>query len=227
MNKLHVTLASILALSFNLSAQNEALKIDQNGKVGINTSTPTEQLDVNGNIKATNVNATSVNATNVNATGSVNVNGTELMPIGGIIMWSGENPIPEGWKLCDGQKHGTVQTPNLIGRFIVGAGEYKTNEASLTKYTPGDKGGFEKVILEITHMPSHNHQVKHSGSLANSDADTKNGLQGWTADGKVLGVYVTDRNGSSSSGPVTYTGEGQGHENRPPYYALCYIMRVK
>jgi microcystin-dependent protein len=30
--------------------------------------------------------------------------------------------------------------------------------------------------------------------------------------------------GSLSS---TSAGGGQPHENRPPYYALCYIMRVK
>ena len=43
----------------------------------------------------------------------------ELHPVGSIIMWAGAvGDIPAGWKLCDGQKG----TPNLIDRFIVGAG---------------------------------------------------------------------------------------------------------
>ena len=28
------------------------------------------------------------------------------------------------------------------------------------------------------------------------------------------------------SGTVGNTGSGQAHENRPPYYALCYIMKL-
>jgi len=30
----------------------------------------------------------------------------------------------------------------------------------------------------------------------------------------------------SISGTTGNTGSGQGHENRPPYYALCYIMKT-
>ena len=45
--------------------------------------------------------------------------GNGVIPIGGIIMWSGtDGNIPANWQLCNG----TNGTPNLIDRFIVGRG---------------------------------------------------------------------------------------------------------
>ena len=42
-----------------------------------------------------------------------------LVPSGGIIAWSGAVvDIPSGWVICDG----TNSTPDLLGRFIIGAG---------------------------------------------------------------------------------------------------------
>lgn len=52
-----------------------------------------------------------------------------IIPIGGIIMWSGaQNAIPQYWQLCDG----TNGAPDLRDRFIVGAGN---------NYTVGATGG--------------------------------------------------------------------------------------
>ena len=43
-----------------------------------------------------------------------------MVPIGGIIIWSGAiGDIPENFALCDGQN----ATPDLKDRFIVGAGD--------------------------------------------------------------------------------------------------------
>jgi len=45
-----------------------------------------------------------------------------------IVMWWGLlADIPKGWKLCDGNNN----TPNLLNRFLVGAGMF---------YTPGSTG---------------------------------------------------------------------------------------
>jgi len=42
-----------------------------------------------------------------------------IVPSGGIIIWSGSaGSIPSGWYLCDGNNG----TPNLVDRFVVGAG---------------------------------------------------------------------------------------------------------
>ncbi len=43
----------------------------------------------------------------------------QLIPSGAIIMWSGAiDAIPSGWQLCNGNSG----MPNLVDRFIVGAG---------------------------------------------------------------------------------------------------------
>jgi microcystin-dependent protein len=145
---------------------------------------------------------------NLEVSGAISGFGT--VPVGGIIMWSGsENEIPDGWALCNGQTVEGQTTPDLRARFVVGAGG---------AYAVGDKGGAETVTLTVDQIPSHAHTttaktVGYSGSFNSSaeavtfDSSSKN--NGWR---------------SLSGG---WTGGSQAHENRPPYYALSFIMRVK
>lgn len=49
------------------------------------------------------------------------------IPVGGIIMWSGET-VPDGWLLCDGANG----TPDLRDKFVIGSGN---------TYNTGDTGG--------------------------------------------------------------------------------------
>lgn len=117
-------------------------------------------------------------------------------PVGAIVIWSGASTaIPEGWALCNGANG----TPDLRDRFIVGAGG---------SYSVGNTGGENTVTLTVNQMPSHNHSVS---------ACTPTGA---------TGSYISATNSSKNATPVTSTstGGGQAHENRPPYYALCYIM---
>ena len=145
---------------------------------------------------------------NLEVSGAISGFGT--VPVGGIIMWSGsENEIPDGWALCNGQTVEGQTTPDLRARFVVGAGG---------AYAVGDTGGAETVTLTVDQIPSHAHTttaktVGYSGSFNSSaeavtfDSSSKN--NGWR---------------SLSGG---WTGGSQAHENRPPYYALSFIMRVK
>ena len=149
------------------------------------------------------------------AAGSVSVGGAisaagGTIPLGGIITWSGAaNKIPYGWALCDGQVSNGRRTPDLRGRFIVGAG---------VGYPVGGTGGEAKHKLTVQEMPAHSHVIsaKTVGySLRyNSEAETV------THDGSA------ENNGRRSISDAM-AGEGQEHENRPPFYALCYIMRVR
>ena len=170
------------------------------------------------------------------------------IPSGIIAMWSGaSNAIPTGWVLCDGQNG----TPNLVDRFIVGAG---------SKYNPGDTGGSDTVILTVENMPPHNHghnlSVASNGSHAHNFSGTTSVSYSITSTGSGLAVYssnpgtkydiVSVLNSSGGvnhshtysgattaagdhthtiSGAITNSGLGQAHENRPPYYALCFIMK--
>ena len=119
---------------------------------------------------------------------------------GMIILWSGAaNAIPTGFVLCDGNNG----TPNLSGRFVVGY------DASNGDYDVDDTGGAESVTLNVNQIPSHTHNL----------------LFGIGAFGGSSGAQ-TPRDSGTTSGRISNTGGGQSHENRPPYYALCYIMKT-
>jgi microcystin-dependent protein len=105
-----------------------------------------------------------------------------MMPIGGIIMWSGAS-IPAGWAVCNGQTvaksdgTGNITTPNLLDRFIVGAG---------SSYGLAQAGGNWNITLSEAQMPQHahdaamdvqgNHQHNVSGNTA-TIGDHTHGLQ--------------------------------------------------
>ena len=151
------------------------------------------------------------------------------MPVGGIIIWSGSAAaIPTGWLLCNG----TSGTPNLRDRFVVGAG---------STYAVGATGGAATVALSTGNLPSHTHTV--SGTINSAGAHTHamnvvvggfpqplGGLEG--ANGPSIesntGRIATQTAGDHShtfSGTAESTGSNTAHENLPPYYALCYIMK--
>ena len=139
------------------------------------------------------------------------LSGCGTIPLGGIITWSGAaNAIPYGWALCDGQTSNGRRTPDLRERFIVGAGG---------SYGVGDTGGAKEVALTVAQMPSHKHALygRSSGyALAHN-----NSHEVITYANKDWGSWSEKINDSESA------GGGQAHENRPPFYALCYIMRVR
>lgn len=120
-----------------------------------------------------------------------------------IVMWSGAiDSIPNGWVLCDGNNN----TPDLRNRFIVGAGD---------EYNVNNIGGSANVTLTTAQIPSHLHSAEYStGSTLSGDSSTK--------------TFVTSisQNSGSRSFSTTTAGSGESHENRPPYYALAYIMKI-
>lgn len=85
----------------------------------------------------------------------------EGMPVGAIIMWSGEidpygNPVIGGtadtnWQICDGSNG----TPDLRDRFVVGSGY---------SYLTDDVGGENSVTLTASEMPGHNHSLSGTTS---------------------------------------------------------------
>lgn len=144
------------------------------------------------------------------------------VPQGGIIMWHGSpSAVPSGWALCDGSNG----TPDLRGRFIVGASSITDNTinegTTPSQYGWKKTGGEDKHTLTINEMPSHNHTdstmynyklvpYNDNGSNTTTDSDTSVGEPDIISAGKRL----------------LYQGGGQAHENRPPYYALAYIMKL-
>ena len=128
------------------------------------------------------------------------------LPSGGIIMWSGSiDSVPAGWVLCDGQNG----TPQLQNRFIVGAGP-----GSTSFYAPGDTGGLANVALTVAQMPPHKHDTTIDGNHVRDH------------DGADTFPHGGAGNHRSSTFTMSNAGGGELHENRPPYYALAYIMKT-
>jgi hypothetical protein len=164
--------------------------------------------------------------------------GYGTIPIGGIIMWSGSiATIPTGWSLCDG----TSSTPDLRERFIIGAGGNNTTVADTTGYNPGTTGGLNFVGLSTAEVPGHTHPITiTSASVSVSPTSVTTGVSVTTGTNGTAGtitptiVTAVSSTNSTLSASFTYTGDTgsnntstvSAHENRPPYYALAFIMRT-
>lgn len=173
-----------------------------------------------------------------------------LVPVGGIVIWSGAVvDIPAGWQLCNG----SLGTPDLRDRFIVGSG---------TTYATGDTGGATTANLQHKHdAQTTDAAPDHTHTQANTDSDGAHahnynapgiytGLQVATVAGAVPVAYMghahTLAGNTSTDGAHAHTNPdtgngGAGHTHTdgdttnslsaaqdilPPYYALCYVMRV-
>lgn len=121
------------------------------------------------------------------------------VPIGTITIWSGEvSNIPDGWYLCDG----TNGTPDLRNKFVLGSGDV---------YTVGATGGEMAHTLLPEELPSHQHD---ENAVSGSSGNVSGVLYATEAQTRVQNVYTA------------VFGRNQPHNNMPPYYALCYIMKV-
>ncbi len=173
------------------------------------------------------------------------------VPTGAIMPYAG-NTAPAGWVLCDGSAIptgaagdglraviGGNSTPNLVNRFIVGAGN---------QYQVTNVGGADTVALTTNQMPSHNHggststdgdhnhaptrnengvDVRYDRLLTLGSNDTAATIDG-NNNGEEPGLTRSQLilNAGAHSHTITAQGGGEAHENRPPYYALTYIIKL-
>ena len=169
------------------------------------TGTPSisvNAITASGSVTASSFIGDGSNLTNIQAGQVV---GNSIFVSGMIIMWNSTvATIPTGFVLCDGSNG----TPDLRGRFVVG--HHPTNN----DYDIDDTGGSESVTLTVAQMPSH----KHDTTFDNKKYFPGGGSTSISFGG--AGGYPADTFSMSNE------GGGQSHENRPPYYALCYIMKT-
>lgn len=99
-----------------------------------------------------------------------------------------------------------VTIPDLTDRFIVQAG---------MSYQEGSTGGANTVVLTENQMPRHNHTFFSQNDDYNASGSGSRGLAG-----------DTDLTWKTHHDLIGYAGNNQPHENRPPYYALCYLIKV-
>ena len=179
---------------------------------------------------------------NITATGTITANqfvGAGIVPVGGIIMWSGAiSAIPTNFKLCNGNNG----TPDLRNKFIVGA----TSDGSDTTYPglqPGATGGDADATL-VSHSHTTNSIIEHqdvgnstkqlTGNIGIDAFINGNGIFENIGNNKNF-IDTTD-DVSNHSGAVQFDarhrhgtdtqGVSATNKNLPPYYALAYIMRT-
>ena len=178
------------------------------------------------------------------STGVFSVNVPSAFQIGMIVLWSGNTgSIPTGFALCNGQTVNGNTTPNLTDRFVVGAGN---------GYGVGASGGSANSTL-VSHSHTINNHTHTYSATTNSDSHTHTseitgygvvatgprgfGFIGLGGPGGYPGGYPdlnTDSHSHTISGTTSNPsntgtnsqGSSSTNTNLPPYYALCYIMKV-
>ena len=160
-----------------------------------------------------------------------------LVPIGGIIMWSGaQGDLPANWKICDGTVYGSgasqVETPNLVDKFVIAGGTYDPVDElwkTSVEGTAESEGGTKDLVI-----PLHKHDITDPGHQHTTNVDTGTLFH-------VGGATNAVHFGGSGSYPgttfdmddadtgITETdneGEVATNKNLPPYFAIAYIMRI-
>ena len=127
-----------------------------------------------------------------------------IIPRGVIVMWSG-SAIPTGWHLCNGDEG----TPDLQDRFVIGAGH---------DYAAGAMGGAKEVALSLSEIPPHSHSLGYDTQVCDND-DDDHAFNGTKDLGGGSGRATTTSAGGEN-------GKTKAHNNMPPYYALCFIMKL-
>jgi microcystin-dependent protein len=149
-----------------------------------------------------------------------------------------------------------VTIPDLRGRFIVGGTGTGTANTTDNKYPVSATGGEETHRLSAAEMPYHRHALvadaQGTARLGTNNIVAKQGKSNVITEenneeyeligipestaGATLGLsgLPLDKNGASPWTSQEIIGEGLNpgqyiprvHENRPPYYALAYIIKV-
>lgn len=160
---------------------------------------------------------------------------------GTVKMWSGlESKIPSDYMLCDGRVlstneypelfdnigflHGLEGTtgfklPNLQGRFIVGL-DIRHEDYKIV----GNKGGAENVTLSVEQLANH----KHIMPWGENPSTAWNPQWGYAPPPYNQAMRGSNSNdGDNSWAYSSDVGENKPHENRPPFYTLAYIIKVR
>jgi hypothetical protein len=156
----------------------------------------------------------------------------EIMPIGAIMAWY-QGTIPAGWYVCDGAAHNGYTTPNLVERFVIGAGG---------TYNPGDTAGpgsWNGTFTPTASITIGDHQLTTDELPvhAHSYTETRNSLSVHmaTSGGMYPMVFVESttsiQNQAVGGGSHNHTPGSSitlnAVDTRPSLYAVYFIMKCE
>lgn len=193
-------------------------------------------IEVDGNSIIINTGEFKTGSLQVNQNGVVSV-GNAGVPYGTIVAFWVYSGIPEGWYLCDGQvvnvRGQQYTTPNLKGKFIMGANMNIPTERGNNYTTGGDN--FPKLVWN--QLPPHTHDfyfswptLRYEDTIFNESAGydvgfsyrqfTNKGSRGGMdydnvqfyvsksvergSDGNIYSTYWKDPNNNEAGGDVVY-----------------------
>jgi len=200
----------------------ELLRIQENGNVGIGTTSPTQRLHVSGSIRIVDGSEGVGRVLTSDATGVANWQSP--IPRGVIVMWSGLlSNIPGDWALCDGGTHTApngdqVTTPNLISRFIRSIPDASTD--------PGSTGGFSNHSHGSGSYSGAGHSHSYSGTTSqggNVEYCCSENMKQVPSRNTHTHTYSGTTSGGGGGAVSGTSGEGS---SLPPYFALAFIMKL-
>ena len=177
--------------------------------------------DSSRNLGTNSVRFANVYADNFVGSGA-NLTGIESFVTGMILLWSGSTgSIPSGFVLCNGSN----STPDLRDRFVVGAGN---------TYSVGATGGSNTGTDTVNISGSDTVSITVSGTAEAYTGYSENSTHFanyWNSLRTIQYNYSRGKISLPFSGTGTDTVNISGSDtvsidNRPPYYALCYIMKT-
>ena len=174
--------------------------------------------------------------------------GSTGIPTGTIAMF-GSASAPSGWQLCNGGSASTSALQSIVGsnvpdlrdKFVVGGGN---------SYSHANTGGNANITLSTSNLPSHTHG---DGTLSASNQSITGTVtkisECYNVAGGATGVFTryntgnSPVTGSSSNSPTAgfsmdashshdvtgntgSAGSGSSFDNRPPYYAVTFIIKT-
>jgi microcystin-dependent protein len=241
-----ICLGPLQTMSLNVTQRVTTTSLTVNENITtpyFNTANNEMYVNTTLNVPSHTVNARSVECLNLTINGKVKENGNDLLPVGSIIMWSGQT-APDGWGVCDGSVYfkadgsgETVITPDLRGRFVLGHNPSIVQTSRSTINSIGDVGGEHSVALVETQLPSHTHYVdlrnthNHNEHATNGthpvlvalDYKLKHTI---SENPKPPQKYDSGMETIEIKGDTNPTGANEPHNNMPPYYVLAYIMKL-
>ncbi len=168
----------------------------------------------------------------------------EIIKKGMILMWYGQEEIPKGWALCDGNNG----TPNLIDRFIKASDSVGEVDPEGVEW---DENKVNTLKLKAENLPEHHHpHKKHKHYFEDSDSDTitddyasynnsysvnegegssTTSGENWSSPSETETIYINISGYTSeeiSEEDKWQYGEIQPIKIEPKHYKLIFIMKI-